>query len=209
MQHKLLSEAFASSERMVHLINDFLNVSRLQTGKFMLDARPIDLAKIVGQEVDSLKTTAAARQLALQYRAPSRLPVLYLDEGKIRQVVMNFLDNAIYYSREHSTIKVKVIQEAGEVLVEVHDTGIGVPLSEQAHLFSKFFRATNARRQRPDGTGVGLYLAKKVITAHGGKMIFSSVEGEGSVFGFRLPVKKLLEAPAAEADDLGNQPDKR
>jgi signal transduction histidine kinase len=208
MQHKLLSEAFASSERMVHLINDFLNVSRLQTGKFMLDARPIDLAKIVGQEVDSLKTTAAARQLTLQYRSPSRLPVLYLDEGKIRQVVMNFLDNAIYYSREHSTIKVKVTQEAGEVLVEVHDTGIGVPVSEQTHLFSKFFRATNARKQRPDGTGVGLYLAKKVITAHGGKMIFSSVEGEGSVFGFRLPVKKLLEAPAAEADDLGNQPNK-
>lgn len=208
MQHKLLSEAFASSERMVHLINDFLNVSRLQTGKFMLDARPIDLAKVVGQEVDSLKTTAAARQLTLQYRPPSRLPILYIDEGKIRQVVMNFLDNAIYYSREHSAIKVKVGLEAGEVLVEVHDTGIGVPGSEQAHLFSKFFRATNARKQRPDGTGVGLYLAKKVITAHGGKMIFSSIEGEGSVFGFRLPIKKLLEAPAAEADDLGNQPDK-
>lgn len=208
MQDKLLSEAFASSERMVHLINDFLNVSRLQTGRFMLDARPTDLAKVVGQEVDSLRSTAQARSLTLQYRAPSRLPILYVDEGKLRQVIMNFLDNAIYYSREHTSIKVKLASEAGEMIMEVHDTGIGVPEAEQVHLFSKFFRATNARKQRPDGTGVGLYLAKKVITAHGGKMIFSSVEGEGSVFGFRLPIANLLEAPASEADDLGNQPNK-
>ena len=208
MQHKLLSEAFASSERMVHLINDFLNVSRLQTGRFMLDARPTDLAKVVGQEVDSLRSTAEARNLKLQYRAPSRLPILYVDEGKLRQVIMNFLDNAIYYSREQTSIKVKLTSEAGEMIMEVHDTGIGVPEAEQVHLFSKFFRATNARKQRPDGTGVGLYLAKKVITAHGGTMIFSSVEGEGSVFGFRLPIVNLLEAPASEPDDFGNQPNK-
>ena len=204
MQQKLLSEAFASSERMVHLINDFLNVSRLQTGKFMLDARPIDLAKIVGQEVDSLESTAKSRNLKIKYRAPSRMPVLYIDEGKVRQVIMNFLDNAIYYSREHTAITVKLSVEAGEVLLEVHDTGIGVPEAEQARLFGKFFRATNARKQRPDGTGVGLYLAKRVITAHGGTMVFSSTEGEGSVFGFRLPIKKLLEAPASDADELNN-----
>lgn len=204
MQQKLLSEAFASSERMVHLINDFLNVSRLQTGKFMLDVRPIDLAKVVRQEVDSLESTAKARNLKITYRPPSRLPILYIDEGKVRQVIMNFLDNAIYYSREHTAIAVKLSIDAGEVLLEVHDTGIGVPEAEQTHLFSKFFRATNARKQRPDGTGVGLYLAKRVITAHGGTMVFSSVEGEGSVFGFRLPVKKLLEAPASDTDELGN-----
>jgi signal transduction histidine kinase len=204
MQTQLLTEAFASSERMVHLINDFLNVSRLQTGKFMLDARPVDLAKIIGQEVDSLKTVAGSRNLTLQYRPPSRFPILYVDEGKLRQVVMNFIDNAIYYSREHTAIKVKLALEGTDVLLEVHDTGIGVPESEQAHLFSKFFRATNARKQRPDGTGVGLYLAKKVITAHGGSMVFSSVEGEGSVFGFRLPVKKLVAAPASDTDELNN-----
>lgn len=204
MQRQVLSEAFTSSERMVHLINDFLNVSRLQTGKFMLDRRPIDLAKIIGQEVDSLKTTADSRNLKLRYRTPSHFPVLYLDEGKIRQVVMNFIDNAMYYSREHTTITIRLLVEAGDVVLEVVDTGIGVPVSEQAHLFGKFFRATNARKQRPDGTGVGLFLAKKVITDHGGSVIFSSVEGEGSTFGFRLPIKKLSSAPAREADELEN-----
>ncbi|MFI5212678.1 MAG: ATP-binding protein, partial [Candidatus Saccharimonadales bacterium] len=171
MQRQLLGEAFTSSERMVHLINDFLNVSRLQTGKFMVDRRSIDLAKVINQEVDSLQTTAHAHDLKLQYRPPSRLPVLYLDEGKIRQVVMNFIDNAIYYSREFTTITVKLGVVDGNVELTVSDTGMGVPLAEQKHLFTKFFRATNARKQRPDGTGVGLFLAKKVIVAHGGSMI--------------------------------------
>lgn len=201
-QRQLLGEAFTSSERMVHLINDFLNVSRLQTGKFMLEMRPINLAKIVGQEVDSLQTTASAHSMKLAYHMPSHFPILYVDESKIRQVVMNFIDNAIYYSKEDSTIVVSLGIEEGSVLLKVHDTGIGVPAEEQAHIFTKFFRAANARKQRPDGTGVGLFLAKKVIVAHGGSMVFESKEGEGSTFGFRLPVKKLSEAPADDADEL-------
>lgn len=200
MQAKLLGEAFTSSERMVHLINDFLNVSRLQTGKFMLDRRQVDLADVVQQEVDSLQTTAKARNIKLQYRMPSVFPVLYLDEGKLRQVIMNFIDNAFYYSREFSTVVVKTARDDGDVVVTVVDSGMGVPEAEQKRLFTKFFRATNARKQRPDGTGVGLFLAKKVIIAHGGTMIFESVEGKGSTFGFRLPIKKLSLAPADDAD---------
>lgn len=201
MQRQLLGEAFTSSERMVHLINDFLNVSRLQTGKFMIEARAADLSKIVAQEVESLQTTAGAHDLRLRFRPPSRFPLLYLDEGKIRQVLMNFIDNAIYYSHEDTTITVELSVVDGFAVVEVHDTGIGVPASEQPHLFSKFFRATNARKQRPDGTGVGLFLAKKVVDAHGGGIIFRSVEGEGSTFGFRLPIKKL-SSPSKQADEL-------
>ena len=203
-QKQLLSEAFTSSERMVHLINDFLNVSRLQTGKFMLEVKDINLAKVVGQEVDSLQTTAGAHSMRLEYHMPSHFPILYVDENKIRQVVMNFIDNAIYYSKEDSTITISLGIEEANVVLKVHDTGIGVPEEEQAHIFTKFFRATNARKQRPDGTGVGLFLAKKVIVAHGGSMVFESKEGEGSTFGFRLPVKKLSEAPRDDTDKLDN-----
>lgn len=196
MQKQLLGEAFTSSERMVHLIGDFLNVSRLQTGKFVLDQKLVDLADVVQQEVDGLKATAKIRSLKLQYRKPSMIPALYIDGGKIHQVIMNFIDNAIYYSTENTTIQVKLTVEDGSVVFTVEDTGIGVPKSEQPGLFTKFFRATNAKRQRPDGTGIGLYLAKKVIDAHEGTMVFHSVEGKGSTFGFRLPIKKLSEQPA-------------
>ena len=103
---------------------------------------------------------------------------------------MNFCDNAIYYSKENSKITVTLANVKGWVEFSVIDKGIGVPKEEQVDLFGKFFRATNARKQRPDGTGVGLFLAKKVIDAHDGEIIFESQEGKGSTFGFRLPIKK-------------------
>lgn len=189
-QRKLLSEAFVSSERMVRLIGDFLNVSRLQTGKFVIEKHPVDLSLLVQRELDGLTQNASARGLTFKYTQPKKLPLLELDENKIQQVVMNFCDNAIYYSKENGTITVTLRQVKDEVEFKVTDTGIGVPKEEQSHLFNKFFRATNARRARPDGTGVGLFLAKRVIDDHKGSIIFESKEGKGSTFGFRLPVPK-------------------
>jgi signal transduction histidine kinase len=188
-QRRMLEEAFNSSERMVRLISDFLNVSRLQTGKFVIEKRPTDLAGLVSREIKSLEQNAKARAITLSYRAPKNIPELQLDESKFQQVVMNFTDNALYYSKEDSTVKVALKLVGDSVEFTVKDTGIGVPPAEQDQLFNKFFRATNARKQRPDGTGVGLFLAKKVIDAHEGQIIFESKEGKGSTFGFRLPVK--------------------
>ncbi|NCS83028.1 GAF domain-containing protein [Candidatus Saccharibacteria bacterium] len=189
-QKHLLQEAFVSSERMVRLIGDFLNVSRLQTGKFIIEKRPVDLAKLVRREIDGLESNAAARNIKFVYKQPKDIPAVDVDENKIQQVIMNFADNAIYYSKEASKIVVRLQKTAKGIEFTVKDTGIGVPLDEQAQLFNKFFRATNARRQRPDGTGVGLYLAKRVVQDHHGEIIFSSKEGKGSTFGFRLPLQK-------------------
>ncbi|HRC27971.1 MAG TPA: ATP-binding protein [Candidatus Saccharimonas sp.] len=200
-QRQLLEEAYTSSERMVHLIGDFLNVSRLQTGKFMIDRREVDLAKIVEQEIDSIRQIALTHHITITYKKPARMPVLYLDEGKMRQVIMNFIDNAIYYSPDNTPIVVKLNIEEGDAVLRVIDKGMGVPEEVQDRLFSRFFRAENARRQRPDGTGIGLYLAKKIIDGHKGKLVFESTLGKGSTFGFRLPVKKLSVAPIAAPDN--------
>jgi signal transduction histidine kinase len=175
---------------MVRLIGDFLNVSRLQTGKFIIEKHPVDLAKLVQREIDGLAQNAAGRGMTFTYTKPKNIPILELDENKIQQVVMNFADNAIYYSKEHAKITISLKKVGDFVEFRVTDTGIGVPKSEQANLFNKFFRATNARRARPDGTGVGLFLAKKVIDDHHGSIIFESKEGKGSTFGFRLPIPK-------------------
>jgi signal transduction histidine kinase len=187
-QKKVLSEAFVSSERMVRLIGDFLNVSRLQTGKFVIEKHPVDLARMVRREIDGLEQNALARDMKFVYKKPKDIPMLNIDENKVQQVVMNFCDNAIYYSKEKSKITVTLQKSGNSVVFKVIDTGIGVPKAEQARLFQKFFRAENARRARPDGTGVGLFLAKKVIDDHGGSIIFESKEGKGSTFGFRLPI---------------------
>lgn len=188
-QKVLLEQVFMSSERMVRLISDFLNVSRLQTGKFVVERHAVDLALLVQRELDGLVTNAASRGVTLNYAMPKNIPSMELDENKIQQVVMNFVDNAIYYSKDDGKITVSLKKKQNCVEFTVKDNGIGVPLEEQEHLFGKFFRATNARKARPDGTGVGLFLAHKVIVAHGGSIIFASKPGKGSTFGFTLPIK--------------------
>lgn len=192
MQRKLLTQSFVSSQRMVYLIADLLNVSRLKTGKFVLEAAPTNLADVVEGEISQLTETAAGRGLELIYMKPATFPSLMLDETKIRQVIMNFVDNAIYYTPTGGHIEVKLIETDQSVELTVIDDGLGVPKFEQPHLFTKFYRAGNARKARPDGTGLGLFMARKVIVAQGGSIIFSSTEGKGSTFGFSFAKAKLL-----------------
>ncbi|NCU30748.1 sensor histidine kinase [Candidatus Saccharibacteria bacterium] len=188
-QRKLLEEAFNSSQRMVHLISDFLNISRIQTGRFELELANVNLAEVLDEEIQLLRISASPRRIMLDYQKPEQFPVLTLDEGKLRQVMMNFIDNAIHYSPSGSIIKINLLASDSEIEFTVKDQGIGVPKSEQHKLFVKFARASNARQQRPDGTGIGLFMAKKVIVALAGSIIFESVEGKGSTFGFRIPIQ--------------------
>lgn len=205
-QRAMLQESFKSSERMVRLITDFLNVSRLQTGKFTIEKSLFDLNEVVKQEVQDLSLIAKKRGQTLRFVSSVEIVPVMADESKIRQVIMNFIDNAIFYSKADSTIVIKLTADRGLASVTVVDTGIGVPQSAQHKLFSKFYRAENARKQRPDGTGVGLYLARRVIEAHGGSIIFSSKEGHGSTFGFKIRIDKEHSADdikkSEEAEEL-------
>ena len=187
-QKTVLSEAFMSSERMVNLINDFLNVSRLQTGKFVVDRTEGDIKVVLKEQIDMLRIVARQHDLKIKTTIDKDVPKMNIDVDKIRQVILNFIDNAIYYSKPGTTIQVKLSKQDNEVIFKVKDTGIGVPEAEQSRLFGRFFRATNAKQRRPDGTGVGLFLAKKVVLLHGGRVIFESKEGKGSTFGFSLPI---------------------
>ncbi len=187
-QKRVLGEAYSSSERMAFLISDFLDVSRLQAGRFELQKAPTHLGELLSSEIEHLKGTAKSKNITIDYSPPSNLPVIEADHNKIRQVTMNMIDNAIYYSPEGSTVTVSLYKQKNDIILTVKDFGIGVPASEQSKLFTKFYRATNARRARPDGTGVGLYMAKKIIVMHGGSIIFDSHENRGSIFGFRLPI---------------------
>jgi signal transduction histidine kinase len=185
-QQQLLTQSFISSQRMVYLIADLLNLSRLNTGKFVIDLSPVNLNAVVQDEIDQLVETAKSRDLSLVYEKPASFPLLMLDETKIHQVVMNLIDNAIYYTPAGGMVTVTLRETPTAVEYTVHDNGIGVPRTEQHRLFAKFYRAGNARKARPDGTGLGLFMAKKVVVAQGGAMIFESTEGQGSTFGFRF-----------------------
>jgi signal transduction histidine kinase len=207
-QKKLLTQSFFSAQRMVYLIADLLNVSRLKTGKFIVEATPVNLADVVGEELEQLKETAVARSLTLTYNKPKKFPEAMLDETKTRQVIMNFVDNAIYYTPTGGHIDVQLTETPTAIEFRVQDDGIGVPKREQPHLFTKFYRAGNARKARPDGTGLGLFMAKKVIVVQGGSLIFESKEGKGSTFGFVFSKHKLAAQPPAKPPAVPKKPAK-
>jgi signal transduction histidine kinase len=202
-QKDFVGYAFGSSERMVNLISDLLNVSRLQAGRFLIQTKPTDLVKMIRDEIRQLEEHAKSKHITLKFDLPAEpLPLVEIDENKTRQVIMNFIDNAIYYTQVGGVTV--VLQQAGtRVRFEVRDTGIGVPAEARKKLFTKFYRAGNAQTVRPDGTGLGLYLAKRVVEDQGGTIIFESVEGEGSTFGFELPYK-----PVGKADTYTAKPQK-
>ncbi len=188
-QEQFINQAFMSSQRMVYLISDLLNVSRLKTGKFVIEKKEVLLPDTVESEISQLKEMAAAKSLKLVFKKPKDFPAIMLDETKIRQVIVNFIDNAIYYTPNGGTITVSLEKTGSSISFKVIDSGIGVPKDEQHKLFVKFYRAPNAKKARPDGTGLGLFMAKKVIVAQGGALLFSSIEGKGSTFGFTFPLK--------------------
>lgn len=190
-QAEMLEQAFTSSQRMVYLIADLLNVSRLRTGKFVIESKPTNLADVIEGEIGQLMTTAAGKNQELTYDKPKNFPALMIDETKIRQVIMNFTDNALHYTPKGGKIHVSLKETPEAIQFTVTDNGIGIPRHEQHHLFTKFFRAGNARKARPDGTGLGLFMAKKVVVAQGGSLIFKSQEGKGSTFGFTFAKSRL------------------
>ncbi len=192
MQRKMLNQAFFSAQRMVYLIADLLNVSRLKTGKFVIEPKTVNLANMIEEEMIQLLETAKSKDLTLTYEKPKNFPNTVIDETKTRQVIMNYIDNAVYYTPKGGKIEVILTNSSDTIEFKVVDNGIGVPKNEQHHLFTKFYRANNARKVRPDGTGLGLFMAKKVIVAEGGVVLFDSQENKGSTFGFMFAKNKVL-----------------
>ena len=201
-QKEYINQAFSSSQRMVYLISDLLNVSRIHTGKFKIERTQVKFPELVQAEVDQLRESAKARKIDFQYEAPADFPEVSADETKTHQVVMNLMDNALYYTPPGGKVVVTLEHDDKNVIFKVKDSGIGVPKEAQGHLFTKFYRADNAKEARPDGTGIGLFMCKKVVDAQGGSVVFESEAGKGSTFGFTLPLvpgpQATTEVPATE-----------
>ncbi len=206
-QKETLKQSFDAATRMTRLVDDLLNVSRIQSGKFKIERTEVDLNKVLPEEVSMLGTAAEMKHVTITFHEPKApVPMLQIDEGKTRQCLMNLMDNAIYYSSTAEgggKVDVYLEADADWVSFKVKDNGIGVPKAEQPKLFQKFYRAPNAQKTRPDGTGLGLFLVGRVTKDQGGEIIFESEEGKGSTFGFKLPVKAagedLSATPSAEA----------
>jgi signal transduction histidine kinase len=191
LDDKLMIALKAGAERaqaMKSLLVDLLDISRITAGKFMLQVDLADIATVIQKEFESMKYLAIEKEVKYIYHPPKvPIPMLEIDAQKISQAAMNIIDNALYYA-PGGTVDVYLGSNEAGATFKVVDNGIGVPESAKPKLFTKFFRADNARKERQNGTGIGLYLVKRIIKDHRGTLIFSSTENKGSTFGFTLPV---------------------
>lgn len=185
-----LQSALSRARVMKQLVVDLLTVSRMSAGKFTLDLAPSDLNSLVETEVKESMARLNPGQKLTYHPPKSPIPKVYVDAQKLRQVIINLIDNALNYTPS-GAVSVHLDRDNDWLYYRVVDTGIGVPEAEKPKLFSKFYRASNAKTERPDGTGIGLYLVKRVVDAHGGEVLFESTAGKGSTFGFKIPFSKM------------------
>lgn len=189
-QGEFLEEGYNSVLRMGKLIDDLLNVSRIESGKVELLKELINMKELFDEVVSELLYLAKARNLKISNEIPANLTQVWGDHDRIRQVVQNLVDNAIKYTLTKGKVTLAANVRKDDVVFMVKDTGIGIPSHQQEKVFEKFFRAENASAVQTSGTGLGLYVAKQFVEAAGGKIWFESKEGKGTTFYFSLSIKK-------------------
>jgi len=190
-QRDFMEKTYKSNERMITLINDLLNVSRIEEGRFLYKPILTDIESVVQFVIDSYKEEIEKRKIKFEFKKPEKkLPKVMLDVEKMRLAIQNLLENAIRYTQPEGRVTASLKYVKKEIEFSIKDTGIGIPKDQQERIFTKFFRGGNAIRLETKGSGLGLFIVKNIIEAHGGKIWFESKEGKGTTFYFTLPVKE-------------------
>ena len=188
-QEAFIGRVQESVDAITALISDVVEVSRLETG-LALEIEMIDLREIIAEAVIRFQPLATEKSQRLRWQRPEDLSLVEGDRIRLRQVMDNLLSNAVRYTDQEGQITVEAGDEVGHVVVRVIDTGIGIPLAEQPHIFEKFYRTDAAKAAGTKGAGLGLAIVKSVIERHNGRVWVESKPGEGSAFSFVLPAVK-------------------
>jgi PAS domain S-box-containing protein len=188
-QRDFLDKTYKSNERMINLINDLLNVTRIEEGRHLYNLVLKNLEDLIESQVSNYADLLVQKKLTLNFEKPAQvLPQVKIDVEKATLVISNLIENAIKYTPAGGNIYVEVAQEGANIKVSVRDTGMGILRDQQNRIFTKYFRGSNALKMETEGTGLGLFIAKNVVETHGGKIWFVSEEGKGTTFFFTLPI---------------------
>lgn len=195
-QKKFIAQGSEGAEKMITIINSLLHVDNIETKWSDIKLNEMNVDALLDNVLVEFSNQLTSKKINFKLEKPNNvLPSIEADPGKIRMVLENLIDNAIKYTPENGTITVKVDDQkintaSHSVEIIVKDSGIGIPSSEQSKIFQKFFRASNAVATEPDGSGVGLYIAKDIIEGHHGTLWFESTAGQGTEFHFTLPIRQ-------------------
>ena len=189
-QRDIMDKTYKANERMIKLVNDLLNVARIEEGRFVYQPKVVDFVELVQSVFDSLKKLAAKKEIEFEFIKPKfkRNLIVKVDVEKITLALKNLMENAIFYTKNKGKVRVSVVKKGKEIEFSVQDNGVGIPKSQQKRIFNKFFRGANVVRMQTQGTGLGLFITKNIIEAHKGKIWFQSKEGKGTTFFFTLPL---------------------
>jgi signal transduction histidine kinase len=196
-----LQVMLVQSERLGRLVDQLLELSRLESGDLHLRRESVPLSPLVSQVVSEIEVTRGGHDVALEQAVPADLPPVFADPERVHQVLFNLLDNAVRFTPAGGRVTVSASRHNGAVDVAVHDTGPGIPAEHLPRLFERFYRVDTARSRDDGGTGIGLAIARSVVEAHGGRIWAASEPGQGSTFTFELPA-----APTTEGGGAGTVP---
>ncbi len=191
----IAEDALVVSERSLKITNDLLDVSKIEEGKFGYSFQPINLVSFVDNITKETKTLASQYNIAVEFVPPrEQFPDVSIDQNRLSSVLFNLIDNAIRYNTENGKVTVSINKDASGhfARVSVADTGIGISKDDLKNLFQKLYRGSNAAQVEPNGSGLGLYIAKNIVHRHGGEMGVESELNRGSTFWFTIPLDQAL-----------------
>lgn len=191
-QKKFLSRSYETNEQMIRLVNDLLNVTRIEDGTYDFRPKKTDVPALLARVVDSFRDEAGRSDIRLVLKKPrtkARMPLVPLDAEKIEMAMSNLIDNAIRYNKRGGAVEVSFAREVHVVRIKVADTGVGIPARQKAQLFSRFFRADNVVKLQVQGFGLGLHIAKNIVERHRGTITVATKENEGTAFTITLPLR--------------------
>jgi len=175
------------SVRLARLTDDLLKLSQIEAGRLELDLRPVNISTLVSSCVETVQFQAEKKQQTIAVRYAPDLPAISADANRLREVLLNLLENAVQYTQAGGRIEVAAETRNGDAVITVADNGIGIPQTEQQRIFERFYRVDAARSREAGGTGLGLSIARHIVEAHGGRIWLESNLGEGSRFHFSVP----------------------
>jgi len=192
-QKEFVTNVDQSNNRMIELVNSLLNVSRIESGRIIIEPQPTNIKDLITETLNEVEVQYKDKKQTIITNIHDSLPLIPLDQKLMRQVYLNLFTNAMKYSPPQSEIVIFVSRENDMIISQVTDNGYGIPKKEQDHIFSKFYRATNAVKKETEGNGLGLYLVQSIVESSGGKIWFTSEESKGTSFYFSIPLSGMKQ----------------